>query len=284
MLVEKHLDGYVRDKVAVAIDRLRAFEPPEGYYLAFSGGKDSQTIYHLAIEAGVKFDAHYNVTGIDPPELVRFIKLNYPEVNRHLPKKSFFKLIESKGFPNRWKRWCCAELKEKGGEGRIVVTGVRWAESAARSKRKPFEIMTTKQEEKMLFNDNDKGRRMFESCIKKGKRIVNPIIDWLEEDVWEYLNSRGLPHCSLYDEGMTRIGCIGCPLASYGIRKEELERWPKYKNNYIRAIERWFREYLKRCNIRNAEPALKTVNEWINYWMGHEEDKRIDYTDSFLED
>ena len=220
MLVETHIDGYVRDKVAVAIDRLRAFEPEEGYYLAFSGGKDSQCIYHLAVEAGVKFDAHYNVTGIDPPELVYFMRRNYPEVSRHLPKKSFFKLIESKGFPNRWKRWCCAELKEKGGEGRIVVTGVRWAESAARSKRRPFEVMTKKQEEKMLFNDNDEGRRMFETCIKKGKRIVNPIIDWLQEDVWEYLNNRGLPHCSLYDEGMARIGCIGCPLVSYGIKKK----------------------------------------------------------------
>jgi UDP-glucose 4-epimerase len=44
----------VRDKVAIAIDRLRYFEPEEGYYLCFSGGKDSQVIYHLAKEAGVK--------------------------------------------------------------------------------------------------------------------------------------------------------------------------------------------------------------------------------------
>ena len=33
-----------RDKVELAIMRLREFEPPEGYYLAFSGGKDSQCI------------------------------------------------------------------------------------------------------------------------------------------------------------------------------------------------------------------------------------------------
>jgi phosphoadenosine phosphosulfate reductase len=86
MLVETHIDGYVRDKVAIAIDRLRAFEPEEGYYLAFSGGKDSQCIYHLAVEAGVKFEAHYNVTGIDPPELVQFIRTNYIDVIRHMPK------------------------------------------------------------------------------------------------------------------------------------------------------------------------------------------------------
>jgi phosphoadenosine phosphosulfate reductase len=183
MLIEKHIDGYIRDKVAIAIDRLRAFEPPEGYYLAFSGGKDSQCIYHLAVEAGVKFDAHYNLTTVDPPEIVRFIKDNYSNVGINYPKTSMWRLMEKKGLPTRFKRWCCSELKENGGEGRIVVTGVRWAESVARSKRKPFELMTAKKENKMLFNDNDEGRRMFETCIKKGKRIVNPIIDWEDSDV-----------------------------------------------------------------------------------------------------
>lgn len=40
MLVENTLWGK-RDKVKIAIERLRQFEPEEGYYLAFSGGKDS---------------------------------------------------------------------------------------------------------------------------------------------------------------------------------------------------------------------------------------------------
>ena len=93
MLLDKTLFGTV-DRVAVAIDRLRYFEPPEGYYLAFSGGKDSQTIYHLAKEAGVKFDAHFNLTTIDPPELVHFIKDNYPDVIIDRPKKTMWELIE----------------------------------------------------------------------------------------------------------------------------------------------------------------------------------------------
>ena len=53
LLQEQMLDDkcniIIRDKVQIAIERLRAFEPPEGYYLAFSGGKDSQCIYHLAL-------------------------------------------------------------------------------------------------------------------------------------------------------------------------------------------------------------------------------------------
>ena len=65
----------VYDKVETAIQRLRVFEPPEGYYLAFSGGKDSQCIYHLCKEADVRFDAHYSLTTVDPPEAVYFIRI-----------------------------------------------------------------------------------------------------------------------------------------------------------------------------------------------------------------
>ena len=82
-LIEYTLDGTV-NKVDVAIKRLRAFEPPEGYYLAFSGGKDSVTVKALMDLAGVKYDAHYSVTSVDPPELVQFIK-TMPDVSRDIP-------------------------------------------------------------------------------------------------------------------------------------------------------------------------------------------------------
>lgn len=281
MLVEKHLDGYVRDKVAIAIDRLRAFEPEEGYYLAFSGGKDSQCIYHLAKEARVKFDAHYNVTGVDHPELVYFIRRNYPDVIRNKYKKSMWKLIEKKGLPTRTKRFCCEVLKEHGGEGRICITGVRWDESNNRAKnRNAYEVLMRKKEDTKLFSDNDEGRRLFENCQLKGKRVVNPIIDWLEEDVWEYLNSRGIEHCKLYDEGYTRLGCIGCPMSSN--QEKELEDYPKFYDAYYRAVERFLPEYFRRCKEKGKKPFRKTAKEWMDWWIYEQE--IIDYTDSFLED
>ena len=138
MLIENTLLG-TRDKVQEAIGRLRSFEPPEGYYLAFSGGKDSQTIYHLAKMAGVKFDAHYSVTSVDPPELVRFIKTHYPDVSFDYPRGKDGKVLtmwnlipKRKVPPTRFQRYCCAELKESSGKGRVTVTGVRWAESNRR--------------------------------------------------------------------------------------------------------------------------------------------------------
>lgn len=267
MLVENTLFGE-RDKIKIAIDRLQAFEPPEGYYLCFSGGKDSQTIYHLAKEAKVKFDAHYSLTTIDPPELVYFIREHYPDVIVDKPQKTMLQLIEEKGLPTRFKRFCCSSLKETGGGGRICITGVRWAESTKRAKRKPFEIVATKRENAKLFNDNTEDRKLFENCMQKGKRVINPIIDWFEDDVWEYLNSRCIPHCCLYDEGKTRIGCIGCPLATSKHMKEDFKRYPKYLENYKRAFAKFLHGYLKRCEEKNRKPAYKTVEEWFAWWLG----------------
>lgn len=79
------ITGEQVDKVQAAVERLKAFEPEEGYYVAFSGGKDSQCVYHLCVRAGVKFDAHYSVTSVDPPELVRFIRTQYPDVHFDIP-------------------------------------------------------------------------------------------------------------------------------------------------------------------------------------------------------
>lgn len=134
-------DGEICDKVELSIKRLKAFEPPEGYYVAFSGGKDSQCIYHLCQMAGVKFDAHYNVTSVDPPELVQFIKDHYPDVHRDYPRDkdgnvvTMWNLIPAERMPpTRLVRYCCEVLKETNGRGRYTVTGVRQAESANRKR------------------------------------------------------------------------------------------------------------------------------------------------------
>jgi len=279
MLIENTLFGEV-DKVKIAIDRLRAFEPPEGYYLAFSGGKDSQCIYHLALEAGVKFDAHYNITTVDPPELIYFIRDHYPDVSMDSSGTTMWELIEKKGLPTMMMRFCCAELKEHGGEGRICVTGVRREESAKRAKRMPFEVVTRNIKDKVLFNDNDNGRMLFENCTVKGKRVVNPIIDWPLNDVWEYLNGRNIPHCCLYDQGYKRLGCIGCPFTRGG-RIRDFKRYPKYKDNYLRAIQKNI-EYRKMRGLNNAFRSGKTADEIMHWWIyDSDKIKQIDGQEEF---
>ena len=84
--MRRYLDNRAMD--AVAIERLRKFEPealemhPDGYYLAYSGGKDSDVILDLAERAGVRFGAHHNLTTVDPPEVIYHIRTKPVEVHR----------------------------------------------------------------------------------------------------------------------------------------------------------------------------------------------------------
>ncbi len=301
-LVEYDLFGEKRDKVKTAIDRLRTFEPKEGYFLAFSGGKDSQCIYHLAKMAGVKFDAHYHVTSVDPPELVQFIKAQYPDVHRDIPHDkngkpvTMWNLIEQKTIPPlRQYRYCCAYLKEVAGTGRIVVTGVRWAESA---KRKNLHgIVNIKTEDKkfigraldvkgaslnirgglIMNDDNDEARRMVEHCFRIKKTMVNPIVDWTDDDVWEFLNDVAkVPHCKLYDSpyNQKRLGCIGCPMAGQKRMIADFERYPKYKAAYIKAFDKMIANHPENYILVAGKriPADKLngsqILDWWIWWSG----------------
>lgn len=232
----------------IAIDRIRTFEPPEGYYLAFSGGKDSICIYDLVLRAGVKFDAHYQVTGIDPPELAHFIRLNYPEVKWEMPEMSIWRWIEKKGLPTRQNRWCCEKLKERGGQGRRVLTGVRWAESVRRSKR-----------------------QMTEHCFKDGRKTyLHPIIDWKDVDVWQYIEERSLKYCSLYDEGFKRLGCIMCPMA--GTQLSEGDRWPKIREAWHRAAIRYYDGYgvLNHKKAESKPCRFSSGEQFWQWWLSGE--------------
>lgn len=227
-----------KDKLHKTLDRICEFEPKEGYYLAFSGGKDSQTIYHLCKMAGVKFDAHFNLTTVDPPELVYFIRKNYPDVEEIHPEKSMWKLIVENGSPpTQIQRYCCRILKEDGGSGRHCMTGIRWEESTKRAKR-----------------------RMNEACMKDStKWYFHPIIDWDVAEVWDFLNSTKIEHCQLYDEGFHRIGCIGCPMATSKRREREFIRYPKYYEAYLRV----FKKIIEKGKFRMATTPEEMMHWWI---------------------
>lgn len=281
------LNIYGKDKVQVAIERLKSFEPPEGYYLAFSGGKDSVVIKALADMAGVKYDAHYTNTTVDPPELIRFIKEKHPDVEIVAPKDkdgnyiTMWKLIRKKKLPPyRTTRYCCAVLKESQGYGRMTITGVRWAESSNRKinhgeltvyKGKNMKELVdsgnfteTNRGGVVLNNDNEESRKMIERCYQRNRVVVNPIIDWTDEDVWEFIREYEVPYCELYDKGYKRLGCIGCPMSSH--RAEELERYPKYKQAYIRAFDRMLEEREKSGleNRHNWQTGEDVYRWWVN--------------------
>ena len=121
------------------------YDPQDGYWCGFSGGKDSQALYHMAQLSGVKFKAFFSPTSIDPPEVIRFIRKNYPEVGFTPLKKSIFSEFEKRRtLPSMTIRWCCAEFKEKGGEGKVTLVGVRHSESARRANRGTISVTNHK--------------------------------------------------------------------------------------------------------------------------------------------
>ena len=252
LLIENTLLGKI-DKVQIAIDRIREFQNRnEGKknILAFSGGKDSIVVYDLMKRSGIEFEAIYSPTSVDPPELIYYIKKHHPEVKfaKYKHNKNWegynevtmWNLLRHRAIPpTRIVRYCCDELKERTGDvGDTIFTGVRWEESKKRSKQSMVGFW-------------------------KKKIMVRPIIDWTKEEIWEYIYQNGLPYCELYDKGWERLGCIGCPLSSNQIK--ELELYPKYKENYIKAFDGMV-EYRKSKGMDCSD--WETGQDIYDWWIG----------------
>lgn len=233
------------------------YDSEDGFFLAFSGGKDSQALYHIAEMAGVKFKAHFSPTTVDPPQLIKFIRRNYPDVEFAKVKKNIYQVaVEKQILPSMRIRWCCAEFKENAGAGKVTLIGIRHEESARRSKRKEVEVSGRKfsgyldqfeewSAEQMKKKYKNLNQDQFSYDMEKEIRCINgkdsilisPIIDWTERDVWEFLNEVvKVPHCELYDKGYKRIGCILCPMSNPKQKRRELKDFPYVKEKWLQAI------------------------------------------------
>ena len=298
--LEKASNG-LQKKMMYSIDLLRKAEKLalaygggyKGYYLAFSGGKDSQALYHIAELAGVKFDAHMNLTSVDPPEVIRFVKQSYPDVDLIKPNKSIYQIaIEKKILPTMRVRWCCAEYKELSGAGRVTLIGIRHQESSRRAKRNEVEISNRKfsgtlegldeyrqelkakrarrKSKKYGVNITNADQEQTLGCISgKESLLISPIIHWTEQDVWEFLNKvMEVPHCSLYDEGWNRLGCIGCPMSSAKQKQIENLRYPHVKRNWIKAIKA----------IRGGQNSFQSTSGGISKRIGCQSEMSEDYS------
>ena len=186
-------------------------------------------------------------------------------------RTSMWALIPQKKMPpTRLARYCCAVLKETAGTNRFIATGVRWDESVRRaSTRGIYETLTRSTKNKLILNnDNDDARRLFESCSLKAQRVVNPIVDWLDKDIWDFCESEHLPMNPLY-ECETRVGCIGCPMASKHAREREFARYPEYKRAYIRAFDKML-EVRKAEGKDDSTGAWKSAQDVFNWWMEYD--------------
>lgn len=239
----------LQDKIDAAITLLKKTEPIAlkyrdfGFIGAFSGGKDSQVIRQLLNMAEVKHIMKYQWTTIDPPEVVRFVREQYPDVIIERPNETFWHLcLRHALLPTQFKRFCCRELKESKDTHCVTVTGVRAAESPRRKLRQEVEIQTRRRHPDYIRGTLDEFnmyREHHTDCIMgKDKLVINPIITWTEQDVWEFLHYMDLPSCELYDRGYTRVGCLFCPMASRRSLHMMERDYPKYREAFIRLIGR----------------------------------------------
>lgn len=284
------------EKEQRAINYLKMFEPKtEPYYLCYSGGKDSDVILALAKLAGINYEGVHNLTTIDAPETIYHVR-KHPDIRIDPPEKTMWQLIEEKRMPpTRIVRYCCQELKERGGRFRKKITGVRWAESANRKNnqglvtvigkektmRKLAEEAGVDYEENskggmVLNHDNAETRAFVDHCYRTTSVMVNPIVDWTDKDVWEFLYHYRVEVNPLYEVkavgctfcpcGKTRVGCIVCPMQGYKGMIADLIKYPKYRDNYLRAFDRMLQaRKAARLEIPEKWRDARSVMMW---WVG----------------
>lgn len=208
-------------KIDFAIRLLRSIPQDGPIEVSYSGGKDSDVILELAKMSGIPFEAIYKQTTIDPPGTTAHCKARGATIIR--PRKSFFQLVEEKGTPSRWKRFCCEDLKEYKVYDR-AIQGIRREESTKRAK------LYKEPEMCRVYPNKDK------------VRVYLPILEWTLEDVARFIEERGIKLAPVYyDErgGVhyeRRLGCIGCPLAS-DCGLSDFLKYPKFLREYIRHYQ-----------------------------------------------
>lgn len=267
--------------------------------ITYSGGKDSDVLLHLAGKSGIPYEVLHSLTTADAPETVWHVRETFRRlelanvkcvIDAHVQPDgkcaTMWNLIPKKMVPpTRIKRYCCEVLKENGGRGRFIATGVRWDESSRRKNSRGVIEVSHRDKNKrlILMDDNDESRMQFESCQLKGQRTVNPIVGWTTADVWDYVTAEHIPMNPLYRCGFCRVGCIGCPMAGKS-RTMEFAMYPKIKLAYIRAFDRMLDERRRRGKMAGGMRWGDNGLDIFNWWMENDVLPGQEVLEEFRED
>lgn len=192
--------------------------------LCYSGGKDSEVMRLLAVDAGVDFKPIYKQTTIDRPYTTSYCLKRDVEIIR--PKQTFLQMLAKKGFPTRRCRWCCERLKEFKVHD-VALVGVRRAESLARYNR------YTEVSQCRVYHRGGNCEQFF------------PLLNWELFNLREFIEvNRVELHPHYYDDWghlqcNRRLGCIGCPLRGDN-GKSDFEEFPLMLRQWLIAAYKWW--------------------------------------------
>ena len=216
--------------------------------------------------------------------MIRFIRRQYPDVEFTPLKTNIFEMAKKKRIlPTMIRRWCCAEFKERQGAGKVTLIGIRHEESSRRAARNEVEVSSRKFSEN--FDQFSEHQEQMVTCVSgRDKILLSPILHWTEEEVWDFLNSSGVPHCELYDRGYRRIGCIMCPMSTMRQKLREMEEYPHVLRKWCQTIE-WLDEHVWKYNEKIENITLRDrIHWWISGLNLEEYIQRYMYPSLFSQD
>ena len=236
-------------KVGQSIRLIKAYDKWRPLTLAYSGGKDSDCVLHLCKLAHVQPTIVHNSTTIDPPGTLSYVQQHGAIISR--PQMTFYQLVEKKGLPSMFRRFCCAYLKERYIASPLLL-GIRSSESVKRAAR------YTEPSACRIYSK------------KVSSETVLPVVHWNNQDIVEFSEQEHLHfHSFYYVDGRfdvnRRVGCIGCPLQGDRGRGDYLQ-YPKFLRHLIQS-------YAKYVETHKAVTSVYDDVVWQLFYSNHGDEK-----------
>ncbi len=185
---------------------------------ACSFGAEDVLMVDLLHESGLPFRLFSIDTGRLPEETLEcadaLVQKYGVSIEWYFPKHEPVEALErEKGMFSfrqslELRKECCAvrkiePLNRAIGELKAWFTGIRAEQSITRYLTKSIEV--------------DEGNGGIEK--------VNPLVDWLEQEVWDYIKENNVPYNKLHDMGYPSIGCAPCTRAIATGEEARAGRW-----------------------------------------------------------